>query len=193
MHHHTVRRVAGARNLLGLGLLALGLFAAAAPASADNYTGPPTPCDKELSVQDAVPILVGKATITHYSMSASSPEQGCQFGVIGNADTIGLIDFAIQNAGVPFFQNMLSFQPAGRNPIPGVGDEAYGFPSTDSNIPGATETDIYARKGTMTCIVQLHRSNGAAGAKLIVPQTDADIAVKLGALCQKVFLARAGK
>jgi hypothetical protein len=58
----------------------------------------------------------------------------------------------------------------------------------DSNIPNATETDIFAIKGKQVCMVELHHANAAA--QLVIPKTDDDIAQKLGALCQKVFIAR---
>ena len=104
-----------------------------------------------------------------------------------------MIDFSVQNSGVQFFQNLIQFSPPGRTSIAGVGDEAYNFGTTASNIPNATETHITARKGDFTCIVELHRTTGATGDALVVPKTDADIGTKLAALCQKVFTAQAGK
>jgi hypothetical protein len=160
------------------------------PSWADENKGPPTPCDKELSVKDAVGILAGTATINHYSMSASKHEEGCEFGVTG-AGGFAMVDFAVKDAGPQFFQNMLLLGSKNRKPLPGVGDEAYNFGSMDSNIPDATETDIIARKGALTCIVQLHRAKAAE--KLVIPANDDEIAKKLGGLCDKVFAARAGK
>lgn len=159
------------------------------PALAADAPRPPDPCDKELSVGDAEGILNGKASINHYSMSASKPGEGCSLGVTSNG--WALIDISIREGDAQSFQNLLFFIPPPRQPVPGIGDEAYGVATKDSNIPDAKETDLYARKGKLQCIVQLHRSNGD-GEKLVIPATDAAIAAKLGSLCNKLFAARAG-
>ena len=65
------------------------------------------------------------------------------------------------------------------------------MPTKNSNAPNAKETDLYARKGKLQCIAQLHRSKGD-GEKLVVPTTDGAIAAKFGALCNKLFAARGG-
>jgi hypothetical protein len=83
------------------------------------------------------------------------------------------------------------FVPPARKSVAGIGDEAFGTSTKNSNVPNAKETDLFARKGRLQCIVQLHRSNGD-GEKLVVPTTDGAVAAKLGALCKKLFAARGG-
>jgi hypothetical protein len=169
--------------LLGISLHVLPAFAADTPR-------PPDPCDKELSVNDVDGILTGKATINHYSMSESRPGNGCELGV--SASGVAFVDISIESGGAQAFQNRLTmFVPPPRKSVAGVGDEAYGIPTKDSNIPDAKETDLYARKGNLQCVVELHRSNGA-GEKLVIPAGDDAIAAKLGGLCNKLFAARAG-
>jgi hypothetical protein len=173
-------------------LVAVALVAGsiiAEPALAANAPRPPDPCNKELSVDDVQGILNGKATITHYSMSESTPGEGCSIGVTGNGTAF--VDISIRQGDQQSFKNLLFFASS-RKPIAGIGDEAFGTPTTDSNVPNSKETDLYARKGNLQCIAQLHRSNGN-GEKLVVPTTDAAIAAKLGGLCNKLFAARGGK
>jgi hypothetical protein len=59
------------------------------------------------------------------------------------------------------------------------------------SVSDAEETDFYARKGNLQCLVQLHRMNGG-GEKLVIPATDDAIAAKLGGLCVKLFAAHSG-
>ena len=166
-----------------------GLFNAG-PASAAKAPRPADPCDrKELSVDDVRDILAGKATINHYSMSESTPGEGCSIGVTGNG--WAMVDISIREGDVQSFQNLTFFVPPPRTSVPGVGDEALGTATKKSNVPNAKETDIFARKGRLQCIAQLHRSNGD-GEKLVIPPTDGAVAAKLGALCKKLFAAHAG-
>ena len=167
-------------------LLSAALVGAVSAFAAER---PPDPCDKELSVSDADGILNGKATVNHYSMSESSPGEGCELGVTGGG--VAFIDISIRQGDKQSFQNLLYFVPPPRKAIPGIGDEAYGAPTKDSNVPNAKETDLYARKRNFQCLVQLHRSKGD-GEKLVIPATDDAIALKLGGLCNKLFAARAG-
>jgi hypothetical protein len=158
-----------------------------APAKAPR---PPDICDrKELSVDDVRDILAGKATINHYSMSESDPGEGCTIGVTGNG--WALVDISIREGDVQSFQNLIFFVPQPRTPVPGIGDEAFGTATRKSNVPNAKETDLFARKGRLQCIVQLHRSNGD-GEKLVAPASDSAVAGKLGLLCKKLFAAHAG-
>jgi hypothetical protein len=166
----------------------VGILVSTIPAFAADGSRPPDPCDKDLSVSDVEGILTGKAKVTHYSMSESKPGEGCELGVIGNG--VAFIDLSIRQGNKEAFQTLLFFVPPPHKPIPGIGDEAYGAPTTDSNVPDAKETDLYARKGNLQCIVQLHRTNGD-GAKLVIPATDDAIAAKLGGLCVKLFAAHA--
>jgi hypothetical protein len=160
------------------------------PALAAKAPRPSDPCDKkELSVNDVQGILTGKATINHYSMSESSPGEGCTLGV--TATGWALVDVSLRQGDRQSFQNLLFFLPQTRRSVAGVGDEAIGTPTKDSNVPHAKETDLYARKGTLQCIAQLHRSNGD-GEKLVIPTTDVAVASKLGALCNKLFAAHGG-
>ncbi len=157
-------------------------------ASADKPSRPPDPCDKgQVSVDDVRDILTGKATINHYSMSESTPGEGCEIGVTGKG--LAQIDISIHEGDLQSYQSLIIFVPKPHTPVPGIGDEAFGTATTASNIPNAKETDLYARKGRLQCIAQLHRSNGD-GEKLVIPTTDADMAAKLGALCKKLFAAR---
>jgi hypothetical protein len=168
--------------LLGISIHGLSAFAADTPRL-------PDPCDKELSVTDMDGILTGKATINHYSMSETQPGEGCEFGVSANG--VAFVDISIRRGDMQSFQNLLFFVPPPRKSVAGIGDEAYGVPTKASNVPDAKETDLYARKGNLQCVVELHRSNGA-GEKLVIPAGDDAIAAKLGGLCNKLFAARAG-
>jgi hypothetical protein len=159
------------------------------PALAANAPRPPDPCNKELSVGDVQGILNGKATINHYSMSESAPGEGCSIGVSGNG--VAFVDISIRQGDPQSFKNLLFFAPS-RKPVAGIGEEAFSTPTTKSNVPNSKETDLYARKGNLQCIVQLHRSNGD-GEKLVVPTSDEAIVGKLGGLCNKLFAARGGK
>jgi hypothetical protein len=156
--------------------------AAFAPVSgvAAPYTGPPTPCDRGITVKDAAPILKGNATVNHYSMAASMPGEGCELGVV-DGTTIAMVDFAVTKGS-------LDILLLGRKhtPIPGFGDEAYFVATTASNIPHANETDVYVKKGPMICSAQLHRTIGG-GDKMVIPTSDHDIAMKLGTLCMKAM------
>jgi hypothetical protein len=166
-----------------------GLFIVG-PASAAKAPRPPDPCDrKEFSVDDVRDILPGKATINHYSMSESSPEEGCSIGVTGSG--WAFVDISLREGEVQSFQNLIFFVPPPHTSVPGIGDEAFGTATKKSNVPNAKETDLFARKGRLQCIVQLHRSNGD-GEKLVIPATDGAVAAKLGALCKKLFAAHAG-
>ncbi|HEX4365832.1 MAG TPA: hypothetical protein VH023_03335 [Rhodopila sp.] len=167
----------------------LGISIAAPPALAADTSRPPDPCDKELSINDVDGILTGKAKITHYSMSESKPGEGCELGVSGNG--IAFVDISIRKGDAQSFKNLLFFVTPSHKSLGGVGDEAYVVPTTDSNIPNAWETDLYARKGGLQCIVELHRSKGA-GEKLVIPAGDDAVAAKIGSLCSKLFTARAG-
>jgi hypothetical protein len=166
-------------------LLAI-ILAGAIPALAAQR--PPDPCDKELSVNDVEGTLTGKAIVKHYSMSESMPGEGCSLGVTGNG--WAFVDISMRQSDEQTFRNLLFFVPASRKRIAEIGDEAYIGATTSSNIPDAKETDFYARKGTLQCIVQLHRSNGD-GEKLVIPATDDAIATKLGGLCMRLFAAHA--
>jgi hypothetical protein len=160
------------------------------PALAANAPRPPDPCTRgELSVDDAQGILNGKATINHYSMSESNPGEGCALGVAGKGNAF--IDLSIRQGDPQSFQTLLFFASS-RKPVAGIGDEAFGTPTANSNVPNYKETDLYVRKGNLHCIAQLHRSNGD-GEKLVIPTTDAAIATKLGGLCNKLFAAHGGK
>ena len=165
-----------------------GLFITG-PALAANAPRPPDPCDKDLSVDDVQGILTGKAKINHYSMSESNPGEGCTLGVTGSG--WALVDISIRQGDIQSFQNLIFFVPPARKSVAGIGDEAFGTSTKNSNVPNAKETDLFARKGRLQCIVQLHRSNGD-GEKLVVPTTDGAVAAKLGALCKKLFAARGG-
>jgi hypothetical protein len=142
-----------------------------------------------LSLNHAQGILSGKAGINHYSMSESNPGEGCALGVSGNG--IAFIDISIRHGDIQSYKTLLFLASPARKPVPGIGDEAIVTPTTKSNVPNSKETDLYARKGTLQCIVQLHRSNGD-GEKLVIPTTDDAIAAKLGGLCNKLFAAAGG-
>jgi hypothetical protein len=159
-------------------------------ATAANAPRPPDPCNKgELSVSDVQGILNGKPTINHYSMSESNPGEGCSLGVAGNGTAF--VDISMRQGDAQSFKTLLFFASS-RKPVAGLGDEAFGTPTADSNVPNYKETDLYVRKGNLQCIAQLHRSKGD-GEKLVVPATDAEIAAKLGSLCNKLFAAHGGK
>jgi hypothetical protein len=177
--------------MTALGAVALlGRSFIAAPALADKAPRPSDPCDKkELSVNDVQGILTGKVTINHYSMSESSPGEGCTLGVAARG--WAFVDISIRQGDRQSFQNLLFFLPKTRLSVAGIGDEAVGTTTKDSNVPHAKETDLYARKGTLQCIAQLHRSNGD-GEGMVIPTTDGAVASKLGALCNKLFAAHGG-
>lgn len=150
----------------------------------------PTPCDKELSTADASGILVGAATVNRYSMGETNPANGCELGVADPANNFAMIDIAFNPGSADNLKMLLTM--SGRTPkkMPGIGDEAYDLGNTASNIPNATETDVYARKGNTICVVELHRTNGPAGDKLLATTDPGILSSKIGALCQKVFAAR---
>jgi hypothetical protein len=162
----------------------------AGSSSAEGPSRPPDPCDKgQFSVDDVRDILTGKATINHYSMSESAPGEGCAIGVAGKG--FAHIDISVREGDIQSYQNLIFFVPKPHIPMPGIGDEAFGTTTQKSNIPNAKETDLFARKGRLQCIAQLHRSNGD-GEKLVIPTTDDAVAASLGALCKKLFAARSG-
>jgi hypothetical protein len=162
----------------------------AGPASADKSSRPPDPCDKgQFSVDDVREILTGKATINHYSMSESTPGEGCAIGVSGKG--FAHVDISIREGDLQSYQNLIFFVQKPHTSLPGIGDEAFGTATKTSNIPNAKETDLFARKGRLQCIAQLHRSNGD-GEKLVIPTTDGAVTAKLGALCNKLFAAHTG-
>lgn len=136
---------------------------------------------------DVQGILTGKAAITHYSMTEPDPGEGCTLGVRGSA--WASVDISIQQGGIQTFKSLISLSPPASTPVAGIGDEAFRSSTTNSNMPNAKQTNLFARKGALICIVQLHRSNGA-GEKLVIPTTDDAIAAKLGTLCNKLFAAR---
>lgn len=171
-------------------LALIGSLCIAGPASAAKPPRPPDPCDKsEFAIDDVRDILAGKATINHYSMSESSPGEGCSIGVTGKG--YAFVDISIRTGDVQSFQNLIFFVPPPRTSVPGIGDEAIATATKKSNVPNAKETDLFARKGSLQCIVQLHRSNGD-GEKLVIPPTDGAVATKLGAVCKKLFAAHTG-
>jgi hypothetical protein len=172
------------------GILALTLMLFSAPVFADNYKGPPTPCEKEISPGDAAGLLKGKAEINHYSMGASLPGEGCELGVHDGSNNIAMIDISARKGAHEALQMAVQITPSAK-PFPGVGDEAFDFGQSDSNIPDAQQYEIRARKGDLLCTAELHRSNGAPGEALLVSADPQKIAVQLGALCTKIFAARA--
>jgi hypothetical protein len=157
-------------------------------AATSSFAGPrpPDPCDKDLTVNDVRGILSGKATINHYSMSESSPGEGCTLGVTGHG--WALVDISIRHGDPQSFQTLVLLALS-RRAVPGIGDAAFTTPTKNSNMPNAKETDLYARKGNLQCIAQLHRSNGD-GEKLVLLTGDGAITAKLGALCNKLFATR---
>jgi hypothetical protein len=176
---------------IALAILALvcGLSDAGS-ASAAKPPRPPDPCDKgQFSVDDVRDILTGKATVNHYSMSESTPGEGCAIGVVSVVGKgFAQVDISIREGDLQSYQNLIFFVPKPHTSMPGIGDEAFGTATKESNIPNAKETDLFARKGRFQCIAQLHRSNGD-GEKLVIPPTDGAVAAKLGALCKKLLAA----
>ena len=162
----------------------------AGQASAAKPLRPPDPCDKgQLSVADVRDILTGKAIINHYSMSESSLGQGCEITVAGKG--FAQVDISIREGDLQSYQDLTIFVPKPHTSMSGIGDEAFGTATKESNIPNAKETDLFARKGRLQCIAQLHRTNGD-GEKLVIPTTDGAVAARLGALCKKLFAAHSG-
>jgi hypothetical protein len=168
----------------------IGCLSVAGPASADKLPRPPDLCDKgQFSVDDVRDILTGKATINHYSMSESTPGEGCAIGVVSVVGRgFAQVDISIREGDLQSYQNLILLVPKPHTSMSGIGDEAFGTATKVSNIPNAKETDLFARKGRFQCIAQLHRSNGD-GEKLVIPPTDGTVAAKLGALCKKVLAA----
>ena len=165
-------------------------WSAAGSAAAAKAPRPPDPCDRgQFSVNDVRDILAGKATINHYSMSESMPGEGCTIGVAGKG--FALVDISMREGDSQSYQNLIFFVPKPHISMPGIGDEAFATATKQSNIPNAKETDVFARKGRLQCIAQLHRSHGD-GEKLVIPTTDSAVTAKLGALCRKLFAAHPG-
>jgi hypothetical protein len=165
-------------------------WSVAGQASAAKPPRAPDPCDRgQFSVDDVRDILTGKATINHYSMSESTPGEGCTIGVAGRG--FAMVDISLREGDSQSYQNLIFFVPKPHTAMPGIGDEAFATATKDSNIPNAKETDLFARQGRLQCIAQLHRSKGD-GEKLVIPTTDGAEAAKLGALCRKLFAAHAG-
>lgn len=159
----------------------------AAPTSAaDTYSGPPTPCDKELSAKDASDLINGPVSINRYSMSASTPGEGCELGA---GKSFGaMIDIAVKKGGAPYY-TMVTQYIQNAKPVAGIGDGAVTSGTIDSNIPGGKEIDVYAHRGDWVCIAELIHKSGD-GDKALVSTADDDNARKLGALCAKIFSAR---
>jgi hypothetical protein len=176
-------------NLTAYSILLATLLGTASVAVAADSTVP-TPCDKELSISDASGILKGLPAINRHSMGAFAPGEGCELGV-GNGDPgIAMIDIAVKAHAANYISLMKQTSAKPPRPLKGVGDEAFDWGSSDSNIPDATEVDVYARKGDWICIAALHRTKGAPGDKLLVTTDTGAIADRLGDLCQKIFVAR---
>jgi hypothetical protein len=152
----------------------------------DAYKGPPTPCDKELSTKDAADLINVPVSINHYSMSASTPGEGCELGA--GKSFSAMIDIAIRKGGEPHYTMLTQFLPHSK-PVAGIGDAAVSSGTIDSNIPGSKEINVYARKGDWVCIAELIHKPGD-GDKVLVTAGDDDNARKLGALCAKIFAAR---
>ena len=152
----------------------------------DAYKGPPTPCDKELSTKDAADLINAPVSVNHYSMSASTPGEGCELGA--GKSFSALIDIAIKKGGASYYTMLTQFLQ-NTKPIAGIGDGAVSSGTIDSNIPGGKEIDVYAHKGDWVCIAELiHKPDD--GDKVLVSAGDDDNARKLGALCAKLFAAR---
>ena len=152
----------------------------------DAYKGPPTPCDRELSTNDAADLINVPVSINHYSMSASTPGEGCELGA--GKSFSAMIDIAIKKGGENYYTMLTQFLQHAK-PVPGIGDGAMTSGTIDSNIPGGKEIDLYARKGDWVCIAELIHMPGD-GDKVLVSPGDDDNARKLGALCAKLFAAR---
>ena len=171
------------------GLLLAGVFGVSGHAiAADSIV--PTPCDKELSVSDASGILKGTPAINRYSMSGRLPGEGCEWGVGNGNPGMAMIDIAVKGGAVNYISMMKQLAPKTLKAMKGVGDEAYDKGSSESNIPNTTEIEIYARKGDWLCVAEVHRANGEAGDKLLVTTDAGTLSERLGALCQKIFIAR---
>jgi hypothetical protein len=152
----------------------------------DAYKGPPTPCDKELSTKDAADLINVPVSVNHYSMSASTPGEGCELGAGKSFSAI--IDIAIKKGGAPYYTMLTQFLQNAK-PVPGIGDGAMSSGTIDSNIPGGKEIDVYAHKGEWVCIAELIHKAGE-GDNVLVSRSEDDTARKLGALCVKLFAAR---
>jgi hypothetical protein len=148
----------------------------------------PTPCDRYLPASTVSGLLVGRPVINRYSMSGNRAGEGCEWGVSDAHSNFAMVDFAILKGLKMSFATLVTLHGGGK-PLPGVGDRAEQFASSDSNIPNAKETDVMAQKGGMTCYAQLHRTDGSPGEKLTVTQDDQAIAARLGKLCSIRFLA----
>ena len=68
-----------------------------------------------------------------------------------------------------------------REPIAGIGDAALAWRSG---------TDLVARKGGLVCSVDITGTDDADGMQVLTKSRGAELAKKLGALCNKVFAAR---
>jgi hypothetical protein len=147
-----------------------------------------TPCDKYLPASTVSGLLVGKPAINRYSMSGNAAGEGCEWGVSDTQSNFAMVDFAILRGLKMSFADLVTLNGDGK-PLPGVGDRAEQFATTNSNIPNAKETDVMAQKGDRTCYAQLHRTNGAPGEKLTVTQDDQAVAAQLGKLCSIGFSA----
>lgn len=165
------------------------LHPSSSKAASDTYDGPPTPCDKELSVADVSGLLVGTARVQHYSELASSAGEGCIMGV-GGGSSFAMVDVAAKPGDAAMLKR-LGGHGANAKPVPDIGDEAWTDGEVESNIPHATELMVYARKGDVLCMTSLDRSTGPEGSKLLIPKTPDALAAKLGELCTKIFAARA--
>ena len=148
------------------------------------YTGPPTPCDRELSVRDVAPIVLTPVSVNHYSMSAQMPGEGCELGN-GNA----MVDFSMRPGDAQLYA-LLSSGEKNALPLAGVGEAAVRTEVFDSNIPNWRETDILARKGGLICTVQLHFEKSPAGEKAVTPMRGEALSAALGQLCNRVYAGR---
>ncbi len=148
----------------------------------------PTPCDKYLPASTVSGLLVGKPVINRYSMMGKAPGDGCEWGVSDAQSNFAMVDFAILRGIKLSFADLVTLDGGG-SPLPGIGDRAERFATTDSNIPNAKETDVLAQKGDLICYAELHRTAGPTGEKLITTTDDQALATQLGKLCSIGFAA----
>lgn len=148
----------------------------------------PTACDKYLPASTVSGQLGGKPVINRYSMTGKALGDGCEWAVSDGQSNFAIVDFAIFHGMKLSFADLVTLTGGG-SPLPGIGDRAEQFATTDSNIPNAKETQVMAQKGDMTCYAQLHRTNGPPGEKLIATTDDHALATQLGKLCSIGFAA----
>ncbi len=148
-----------------------------------SETNPITNCASILKPADVADIITGgEYTLNRDSMTSQSG-QGCEIGI--GASFSAFLEISSSKRTRQLWDSIASTVP--HRPLAGLGDAAYETGSQESNVPGASETDVVAIKGDVDCNVELIQRSGPDGEKAVVPKTHDEIVKRLAGLCEKFF------